>query len=119
MYFKVKKIGFRDESQFFCVYLQRETITTHNTMNLNRLIITVCGMALLLLAVTTVQAATTDERAVVCLTLTDGLAGETVHSVMTDHNGSTWITTSNGVTIYNGKHLLKGLYIVNGRKVVK
>lgn len=75
-------------------------------MNLNRLIITVCGMALLLLAVTTVQAATTDERAVVCLTLTDGLAGETVHSVMTDHNGSTLITTSNGVTLYNGKHLL-------------
>lgn len=46
------------------------------------------------------------EESVVSLTLNDGLAGETVRSVMTDHSGSTWIATSNGVSIYNGKHLL-------------
>ena len=39
------------------------------------------------------------------LTLIDGLAGETVHSFMTDHNGLIWIATTGGVNIYDGKHL--------------
>ena len=39
------------------------------------------------------------------LTLIDGLAGETVHSFMTDHNGLVWIATTGGVNIFDGKHL--------------
>ena len=45
------------------------------------------------------------EESVVSLTLNDGLAGETVRSVMTDHSGSTWIATNSGINIYNGKQL--------------
>jgi hypothetical protein len=33
-------------------------------------------------------------RPMVNLTLTDGLAGETVRSFMTDHNGLVWIATT-------------------------
>ena len=39
------------------------------------------------------------------LTLTDGLAGETVRSIMTDHNGLVWIATTGGANIFDGKHL--------------
>ena len=39
------------------------------------------------------------------LTLDDGLAGETVRSIMTDHNGLVWIATTGGVNIFDGKHL--------------
>ncbi len=44
-------------------------------------------------------------RPMVNLTLTDGLAGETVRSFMTDHNGLVWIATTGGVNIFDGKHL--------------
>ncbi len=52
------------------------------------------------------QAATIDEGAMVNLTLADGLTGETVHRVITDHNGYTWIATTGGISIYNGRHLM-------------
>jgi ligand-binding sensor domain-containing protein/AraC-like DNA-binding protein len=39
------------------------------------------------------------------LTLSDGLTGETVHDVMTDFNGATWIATNSGINVYNGKQL--------------
>ena len=35
----------------------------------------------------------------------DGLAGETVYRVMTDHSGGTWIATSNGLNIFDGVKL--------------
>lgn len=50
-------------------------------------------------------AATIDDGGMVCLTLNDGLAGEVVNRVMTDHIGRAWIATNNGVNLYNGKRL--------------
>ena len=44
-------------------------------------------------------------RPMVNLTLNDGLAGETVRRVMTDHNGLVWIATTGGANIFDGKHL--------------
>lgn len=41
----------------------------------------------------------------VSLTLADGLAGETVRCVMTDHNGGTWIATNSGVNVFYGRQL--------------
>ena len=53
----------------------------------------------------TLQAATIGEETMVNLTLSDGLTGETVHDIMTDCNGTTWIATNSGVNVYNGKQL--------------
>ena len=39
------------------------------------------------------------------LTLADGLTGEAVNQVMTDHYGVTWIATIGGVNVFYGKHL--------------
>ena len=58
-----------------------------------------------LTAVQTGRAATIGEETVVSLTLADGLAGETVRCVMTDHSGRTWIGTNSGVNMYNGKRM--------------
>lgn len=44
-------------------------------------------------------------RPMVNMTLNDGLAGETVRRIMTDHNGLVWIATTGGVNIFDGKHL--------------
>ena len=49
--------------------------------------------------------ATIGEETMVSLTITDGLSGETIHQVMTDHSGGTWIATNSGINIYNGKQL--------------
>ena len=46
-----------------------------------------------------------NEEAVVTLTIADGLTGETVNRVMTDHSGGTWIATNSGLNTFNGKHL--------------
>ena len=59
----------------------------------------------LLVGVTPLLAGVIGEEAMVSLTLADGLAGETVHCVMTDHNGGTWLGTSSGINIYNGRQL--------------
>ena len=45
------------------------------------------------------------ERSVVCLTLNDGLSGETVHRVVTDHSGGTWIATNSGLNTFNGRQV--------------
>lgn len=42
---------------------------------------------------------------IVGLTQSDGLTGETVQCMMTDHNGLTWIATSSGVNVFNGRKL--------------
>lgn len=71
-------------------------------MNRGKPIKILCFIAVLLLAMVG-RAATNGEERMVNLTLNDGLTGETVHSVMTDHNGLTWIATNSGVNVYNGK----------------
>ncbi len=45
------------------------------------------------------------DETLVSLSLADGLAGETVNKVMTDHGGRIWIATNNGVNVYNGRKL--------------
>lgn len=40
------------------------------------------------------------------LTIENGLAGESVSKITTDHLGQVWIATSNGVNRYNGRRLL-------------
>lgn len=40
------------------------------------------------------------------LTIEDGLAGESVTRIITDHLGQVWIGTSNGINRYNGKRLM-------------
>ena len=54
------------------------------------------------------------QEALVNLTMAEGLAGETVNNVMTDHNGYTWIATTGGVSIYNGRNLMT-LRILNDK----
>ena len=63
-----------------------------------------CLAVVLLLAVAG-RAATIGQETMVSLTLADGLAGETVRCVMTDHSGGTWIGTNSGINVYNGKRL--------------
>ena len=58
-----------------------------------------------LLAAVSVHAFADSDRSVASITVSDGLAGETVHDVMTDHNGHVWLATSSGVSVYDGKHI--------------
>jgi len=51
------------------------------------------------------RSAVIGEERMVNLTLSDGLAGETVHAVMTDRSGLTWIATNSGINSFNGKRL--------------
>lgn len=60
------------------------------------------------------KATAIEEETFVNLSLADGLAGETVRSIMTDHNGIVWIATSSGVTIFDGKNL-QNYRILNSR----
>ena len=39
------------------------------------------------------------------LTLADGLPGETVYRIISDHSGRIWIATNSGVSMFNGKIL--------------
>lgn len=63
-------------------------------------------LLLCLLVTMGVRAGAIGEERMVNLTLTDGLSGETVNHIMTDHCGQIWIATNNGVDVYNGKSLL-------------
>lgn len=63
-------------------------------------------VSIFLLTVFSVQASTFGEETMENITLPDGLLGETVRCVMTDHNGYTWIGTTGGVNIFNGKYLM-------------
>lgn len=81
-------------------------------MNLRKLLLISC----VFIALCPVHAVAFDEEAVVCLTIADGLSGETVHRVMTDHSGGTWIATNSGINIFNGKQLsVFPLTAVHGR----
>ncbi len=52
-----------------------------------------------------VTCAMANEDTMMNLTISDGLTGETVHSVITDHSGLVWIATNSGVNTYNGKQI--------------
>lgn len=52
-----------------------------------------------------IRASIVGEETVVSLTLSDELTGETVHRVITAHDGTTWIATSGGVNMFNGKQM--------------
>ena len=45
------------------------------------------------------------ESGVVTLNVADGLVGESVYDVMTDHGGRIWIAAANGVNMYDGKQM--------------
>lgn len=64
----------------------------------------VCLVALVWCSIAA-RAAFMGEERMVNLTLNDGLAGETVYSMMTDHNGYVWIATNSGVNVFNGYKL--------------
>lgn len=49
------------------------------------------------------RAATIGEETMINFTLMDGLAGETVNKVLTDHYGLVWIATTSGISVYNGR----------------
>ena len=70
--------------------------------------------AFLLLFCLVARAGIMGEEDLVNLTLNDGLAGETVYGVMTDHNGYVWMATSGGVSVYNGNHLTT--FRINGEQ---
>ena len=59
----------------------------------------------LLVGASGMHAITIGNETMVNLTLADGLAGETVYRVITDHSGGTWIATSGGLNIFNGRQL--------------
>ena len=66
------------------------------------------GMLLIICAIMVLpfaHASQSGENGIVNLTLADGLAGETVHSMMTDHNGYLWIATTGGISVFNGRSL--------------
>lgn len=50
-----------------------------------------------------VRAATIGEETMINLTLMDGLAGETVNKVLTDHYGMVWIATTSGISVFDGR----------------
>lgn len=62
---------------------------------------------LLTLPISSSRTTNNGEETLVNITLADGLAGETVYRVMSDHGGRTWIATSSGISVYNGKQLRK------------
>ena len=72
-------------------------------MNLQRYLC--LPVLLMLLWPTAVSAAADGEEAVARLSISDGLTGETVHYIMTDENGATWIATNSGVNVFNGRQL--------------
>jgi len=64
-----------------------------------------CALALLVQAAV-VDSANIGTEPIVNLSITDGLASETVNRVISDHSGQVWIATTNGVNLYNGKSLV-------------
>lgn len=70
---------------------------------MRKLLLTIC---LMLAWVLPSGAAAIGEQTMTNLTLGDGLSGETVNHVITDHLGYTWIATTGGVSVFDGKHLM-------------
>ena len=83
--------------------------------NRRKLFLTILFAFMLVLAG---RAATSGEERMAHLSMADGLTGETVYDVMTGHDGTIWIATSNGVNVYNGKQMLTiPVYDEEGRTV--
>ena len=87
----------------FFVSSQSET-TPKRTMNIGKPIKTLCFIAVLLLAIVS-RATTIGEERMAHLSMSDGLTGETVYRIMTDHWGITGIATNSGVSFYTGTKL--------------
>lgn len=49
------------------------------------------------------------------MTQENGLSGETVADILTDHLGQVWLATSNGVSRFNGKRIVTFSFNVEGR----
>ncbi len=64
-----------------------------------------CAVCCLLTEIPVV-AMPSDDGALVNVSLADGLSGETVLDIMTDRDGYTWIATTGGVSVFDGRNLL-------------
>lgn len=64
------------------------------------------SIVLLLWCGITTNATVIGEEQIVSLSMSEGLAGETVFKVMTAHDGTIWIATTNGINIFNGKQMV-------------
>ena len=70
----------------------------------------------LLLALTqTIKADVAYDEPFRFITQENGLSGETVASILTDHLGQVWLATSNGVSRYNGKRIVTFSFNGEGR----
>lgn len=73
-------------------------------MNIVRRILYI--ITLLLAFVQTVKADVVYDEPFRFITQENGLSGETVSSILTDHLGQVWLATSNGVSRFNGKRIV-------------
>ena len=62
-------------------------------------------IAIILLIASTYAFGTNRNEAVISLNIADGLTGESVYYIMSDHGGRMWMATDNGINMYNGKRL--------------
>lgn len=64
-------------------------------------------LAMIVMLLTTILVVGADkDESVMTLNIGNGLAGESVYDIMTDHGGRIWMATDNGVNMYNGKRLI-------------
>ena len=82
-------------------------------MNIVRRILYI--ITLLLAFVQAVKADVVYEEPFRFITQENGLSGETVSSILTDHLGQVWLATSNGVSRYNGKRIVTFAFNGEGR----
>lgn len=67
-----------------------------------------CKLYLLLILLTTILATKAENgrwNAISTVGIAEGLAGESVYQMMTDHAGRIWIASANGVSMFNGRSL--------------
>ena len=70
---------------------------------------------LLLVLTQTVKADVAYDEPFRFITQENGLSGETVASILTDHFGQVWLATSNGVSRFNGKRIVTFSFNSEGR----
>lgn len=72
-------------------------------------------ITLLLAFMQTVKADVAYDEPFRFITQENGLSGETVSSILTDHLGQVWLATSNGVSRFNGKRIVTFSFSGEGR----
>lgn len=72
-------------------------------------------ITLLLAFMQTVKADVAYDEPFRFITQENGLSGETVSSILTDHLGQIWLATSNGISRYNGKRIVTFSFSGEGR----